>query len=71
MPPASNKLKGHIDLGLFVFPYVGYKTSEPLELGTSPAHTRKIIFFFFFQIWILCQNSLARKLTIRIKRFVL
>ena len=69
MPPASNKLKGHIDLGLFVFPYVGCKTSEPLELGTSPARTHKII--FFFQIWILCQNSLARKLTIRIKRFVL
>ena len=67
---------------LSVTPFVCFKTSEPQELGASKFKCDYIFIYreylltyaagdFFFQIWILCQNSLIRELKIRVVGFVL
>ena len=39
--------------------------------STSPTPAFKPTFFFPFQIWIFCQNSLTRKLKMRVVGFIL
>ena len=55
MPPASKKLREYIGLGPsiclsihpFITPFVCFKTSEPLELGTWNFINTYLHFFFF------------------------